>query len=61
MKDEHLHDYENAKRVGRAHYICPECGKDITLELVMMAEGADQGSLTSPVNIGGKYARTTIA
>lgn len=32
------HDYENAIRKGRAHYVCPKCGKDITLELVLMEQ-----------------------
>ena len=32
------HDYENAKREGRARYTCPKCGRDITLELVLMEQ-----------------------
>ena len=32
------HDFKNAIRKGRAHYICPKCGKDITLILVFMEE-----------------------
>ncbi len=30
-KKEHKCNPENADRNGRAHYICPECGKDISL------------------------------
>lgn len=32
------HDYDNPIRKGRADYACRLCGKDITLELVMMYE-----------------------
>lgn len=32
------HDYENAIRKGRAHYVCPSCAKDITMDLVLMEE-----------------------
>lgn len=32
------HDYDHPKRLGRAKYVCPKCGKDLTLELVLMAE-----------------------
>ena len=39
------HDYENALRKGRAWYVCPNCGNDITLELVLirMAESESEG------------------
>jgi len=32
------HDYKNCIRKGRAYYVCPICGKDITLEIVLMEE-----------------------
>lgn len=32
------HDYDNPIRKGRAHYECKHCGKDITLELVLLYE-----------------------
>jgi predicted RNA-binding Zn-ribbon protein involved in translation (DUF1610 family) len=32
------HDYEHPEKKGRAHYVCPKCGKDITMELVFMNE-----------------------
>lgn len=32
------HDYNNPKRLGRARYVCKDCGKDITLELVLIEE-----------------------
>ena len=31
-------DYDNAIRKGRAYHVCPKCGKDLTLELVLMYE-----------------------
>ncbi len=38
------HDYDNAVRKGRAHYVCPKCGQDITLMLVLL-EDAKQGEI----------------
>ncbi len=32
------HDYDNPIRKWRAHYVCPKCAKDITLELVLIYE-----------------------
>ena len=32
------HDYKNPIRKGRAHYVCKLCGKDLTLELVLMLQ-----------------------
>ena len=32
------HDYDNAIRKGRAYYVCPKCGEDITLLLVFIEE-----------------------
>lgn len=32
------HDFKNAIRKGRAHYVCPKCGKDISLILMLMEE-----------------------
>lgn len=31
-------------RKGRAHYICPECGYDVTFELVMYYKSLDLDS-----------------
>lgn len=28
----------NPSRLGRAHYVCPECGLDVSLLLVMLYE-----------------------
>jgi hypothetical protein len=36
------HDYKNAIRKGRAHYVCPLCGKDISLILILMEEAKDK-------------------
>lgn len=36
------HDYENYIHKGRAHYVCPKCLKDITLEVVLMFELKEQ-------------------
>lgn len=44
------HDYEHPKRLGRAKLVCKDCGEDITLELVLMAEcdiDADARSLAA--------------
>lgn len=38
MNSECFHDYDNPIRKGRAHYICPKCGKDISLMLVFLEE-----------------------
>ena len=35
---DHDHDFENAIRKGRAYYVCPKCGMDITLYLVLMEQ-----------------------
>jgi hypothetical protein len=35
------HDIENARRVGRAKYICPKCGSDITMHVVFMMEAME--------------------
>ena len=32
------HDYDNPIRKGRAHYVCKDCGDDITLLLVLLYE-----------------------
>ena len=37
----HMCDLRDPKRLGRAHYICKECGKDITLELVYLYMGLE--------------------
>lgn len=36
VKKKHNCNFDDPKRVGRAHYVCKECGKDITMELVFM-------------------------
>lgn len=36
-------DYENAVRKGRALYVCPKCGRDLTLELVLMHDAGIKG------------------
>lgn len=35
------HDYEHPVRKGRATYLCPTCGEDITLTLVFMQDAID--------------------
>lgn len=41
------HDWKNLIRKGRASYECPQCHKDVMLELVLMAEaGIDITKLT---------------
>lgn len=35
-----LCDIKNAKRIGRAHWICPICGRDISLEYLFYAQAA---------------------
>ena len=32
------HDYENAVRKGRARYVCPICGDDISTVVLMIEE-----------------------
>lgn len=32
------HDFESPLKLGRAYYICRHCGKNITLDLVLMME-----------------------
>ena len=31
-------DYDNAIRKGRAYYVCPRCGRDLTLELLLLKQ-----------------------
>lgn len=31
------HDYYNAVRKGRAHYVCPKCDADISLAVILIA------------------------
>ena len=35
---QHKCDFENAKRLGRAYWCCPECGRDISLEYLYYIE-----------------------
>lgn len=44
------HDYENPIRKGRAHYVCPKCGADISLELAMIYEA----NVTCDLRLHGK-------
>ena len=37
-----VHDYDNAIRKGRAWYVCPKCGKDISLEYVMYMDAVQR-------------------
>lgn len=32
------HDYDNPIRKSRAYWVCPKCGKDISLEVVLIYE-----------------------
>lgn len=41
-KEECRHDYDNALRKGRAFWICPDCGGDITMDLVLIREIEDE-------------------
>ena len=36
------HDYDKPIRKGRAHYVCPKCGKDITMDLLFIAEAKEE-------------------
>lgn len=36
------HDLEHPIHKGRAHYVCPKCGEDITLILVLIQEATEQ-------------------
>ena len=36
------HTYDNPKRIGRAHYVCRNCGTDISLELLMIYEAKEE-------------------
>lgn len=42
------------RRLGRAHYVCAHCGRDVTLELVLLSEVVPEEDLppviTSPVS-----------
>jgi len=40
-KQECSHDYGDYIRKGRAHYVCPKCLEDITLEVVLMMESRE--------------------
>lgn len=32
------HDYDNAKRISRAKWICPKCDKDISFTVYLLEE-----------------------
>lgn len=34
--------YTKYIRKGRAHFVCPECGKDVTLFIVLMYEAMEE-------------------
>ena len=36
------HDYDHPIRKGRAHYTCPKCGEDITMELCFVNEAEER-------------------
>lgn len=36
---------KDAVRVGRAHYICPECKRDVTIQIVLMYEALESDKL----------------
>lgn len=38
MSEDCTHDYENPIRKGRAYYVCPDCGADISLQVILMYE-----------------------
>jgi len=38
IKQDCQHDYENPIHKGWAHYTCPKCKKDITMDLVLLYE-----------------------
>lgn len=38
------HDYTKATRIGRAHYVCPKCGEDISLLLLLLHDAAHQSA-----------------
>ena len=40
---EHQCTFDDPKRLGRAHYVCRICGKDITMELVFMHMAGVEG------------------
>ncbi len=43
-------DFKNAKRYGRADYRCPNCGKQLMLEMVLMTEaGIDYKEITPDI------------
>lgn len=33
-------DFENPRKVGRAKWCCPDCGRDYSLEYLLWAEAA---------------------
>lgn len=47
------HDYDNPLRKGRAHYVFPKCGVDITLDLVYILE-AEQRMKEEQQTSGGE-------
>ena len=41
MSDCH-HNYEHPRRVGRAWYVCPKCGADISMEVILIAASEEE-------------------
>ena len=35
-------DYDNPIKKGRAYYVCKDCGRDITLELVLIEKAYER-------------------
>ena len=42
MTTKHEHDYENAIKVWRWQYICPECKKDISLAIAYIQDALNK-------------------
>ena len=43
-------DFKNAKRYGRADWRCPNCGKQLILEMVLMADAGIDYTKITPTN-----------
>jgi hypothetical protein len=37
------HDFKHPVRKGRGYYVCPKCGKDITVLIMMLAKVERKG------------------
>lgn len=36
------HDYENPRRVSRASFVCPKCGADISMAVILIAAAEEE-------------------